>query len=271
MPATKEGKSVPQFDPKDPDIPLEATLDAISDVEDRKDYLDIVTDQVTRRSLNFTNVRKIRKKESPPMFYDLSNFSFSYAYSDVEQSNFNTAQYSQRNIRGSVTYSYTFPAINIAPFSGIQSPWLGLIRDFNFSPLPTSFGATAELNRSFFKTVYRDVDLNPLTNDANYQKAFTFNRMYDLRWNLTTNLALDYRAMANAIIDEPLGDLDTEEKRDTVWTNLKRFGRMKNFDQQVSATYTVPFDRLPVTDWVKADVAIRCGLYLESRGLYLGC
>ena len=255
----ERGESVPQFDPKEPDIPLEATLDAISDPQERNNYLDIATDQITRRSLNFTNVRKIKTGDSPSMFYDLSNFSFSYAYSDVEQSNFNTAQYLQRVIRGGVSYNYTFPTINIAPFSGIQSPWLGLIRDINFSPLPTSFSASADLNRSFFKTVYRDANLNPLINDANYQKSFTFNRQYDLRWNLTTNLSLDYSSRANAIIDEPLGDLNTESKRDTVWNNLKKFGRMKNFDQQVGATYTVPFDRLPITDWVKADVRYTAG------------
>ncbi len=254
----ERGESVPQFDPRDPDIPLEATLDAIVDPQERNNYLDIVTDQITRRSLNFTNVRKIKTNETAPMFYDISNFSFSYAYSDVEQSNFNTAQYLQRTIRGGIAYNYTFPSINIAPFSGIQSPWLGLISGINFSPLPTSFSASADLNRTFFKTLYRDANLNPLA-EANYQKSFTFNRQYDLRWNLTSNLALDYTARANAIVDEPEGDLDTEDKRETVWDNLKKLGRMKNFDQQITATYTIPFDRLPVTDWIKADVRYLAG------------
>ena len=54
----ERGTIIPQFDPKDPDIPLDAALNSRTDPQERATYLDIVTDQTTRRSLNFTNVRK---------------------------------------------------------------------------------------------------------------------------------------------------------------------------------------------------------------------
>ena len=35
--------------------------------------------------------------------------------------------------------------------------------------------------------------------------------------------------------------------------NLKKFGRTKNFDQNITLNYTIPFDKIPVTDWLGAD------------------
>jgi len=257
----EKGMIEPQFDPRDPDIPLDAALAALP-ADERAAYRQIVTDQVTRRSLNFTNVRKIKLNENARShFFDLSNFTFSYAYSDVERTNFNTALYYQRIMRGGIGYNYSFPELNVQPFANVgifSSPWLALIRDFNFSPIPSTISIRGDLNRSFVKTVYRGEDLNPLS-DPLYEKAFTFNRIYDMRWNLSQNLALDYGARAYAIIDEPEGDLETQAEIDTVINNLKRFGRMKNFDQNLSATYTVPFDKLPITDWVSADIRYNAG------------
>src|SRR5690606_7845315 len=67
------------------------------------------------------------------------------------------------------------------------------------------------------------------------------------------NLTFDYNARANAVVDEPEGELDTEEKRDEVMTNLKKFGRMKNFDQSASVNYTLPLDKIPLVDWLRSD------------------
>jgi cell surface protein SprA len=265
----ERGNIEPQFDPRDPDIPLDAALAALP-ADERAAYRQLATDQVTRRSLNFTNVRKIKLKENAAShFFDLSNFTFSYSYSDIERSNFNIASYEQRLIRAGIGYNYSFPDVNVQPFAnvnGFNSPWLALIKDFNFSPLPSTISVRGDVNRSFVKTVYRGADLNPLQ-DQFYEKAFTFNRVYDMRWNLSQGLSLDYGSRAFAIIDEPDGDLDTEEKRDEVLTNLKQFGRMKNFDQALTATYAVPFAKLPLTDWVSADARYAAGYTWRAGAL----
>lgn len=265
----ERGTIIPQFDPKDPDIPLDAALNSRTDPQERATYLDIVTDQTTRRSLNFTNVRKNKVREDARShFFDISNFTFSYSYSDIVRSNFNTATYEQRLVRGGVGYNYSFPDLNFQPFANVsflQSPWFALIRDFNFSPMPTSVSFRGDLQRNFVKTQYRDENL--LSLEPLYEKAFTFNRIYDLRWDLTQNLGLDYSARTYAIIDEPTGELDTEAKRNEVIENLKKFGRMKNFDQAVTATYTLPFDKIPITDWLDADARYQAG-YTWQAGPY---
>ena len=79
----------PEFDPKDPDIPLEQTLNSFGNQDSEDEYLEIVRDRTTRRSLNFTNVRKVKTKpDAKNHIYDIENFSFTYAYSDINTSNF---------------------------------------------------------------------------------------------------------------------------------------------------------------------------------------
>jgi cell surface protein SprA len=121
--------------------------------------------------------------------------------------------------------------------------------------MPSSIGVRLDLNRSFSKNVYRNPDGvgGFISSPANYMKYFTFDRQYNVRWNLSKNLSVEYNSRANAIIDEPEGDLDTEQKKDSVWHNLKRFGRMKNFDQSITVNYTLPLDKIPATDWLGAD------------------
>src|SRR5690606_12560566 len=80
-----------------------------------------------------------------------------------------------------------------------------------------------------------------------------FNRYYDVTWNLTRNVVLSYNTIANAIVDEPRGDINTEVKSDSLWENFKKLGRIKNFDQRIRLTYRLPLDKLPLTDWMTAD------------------
>ena len=88
-----------------------------------------------------------------------------------------------------------------------------------------------------------------------------------MRWNLSKNLAVDYSARANAIIDEPEGDINSDVKRDSIWSNIKRFGRMKNFIQNISGNYRVPFDKIPVTDWINADAQYTVGYTWQAGTL----
>jgi cell surface protein SprA len=80
-----------------------------------------------------------------------------------------------------------------------------------------------------------------------------------MRWNISRSLSLEYNARANAIIDEPEGELDTQEKKDSVITNFKNLGRMKNFDQTVTVNYTLPLDKFPVTDWLGGEYRYQAG------------
>lgn len=273
----EKSRSTPQFDPLDPDVPLEASLRSIASPDEREAYRRIVEDRTERRSINFTNVRKEKvNPEAKKHFFDIENLSFSYAYSDVVTSNVNTETYLQKSMSGGVGYNYSPQPFVLEPFAKmdfLSSPYLRLIKDINLSLLPSNLTLRADLNRNFRMTqLYNDeLEIDPTL--RYYERLFTFNRTYGMRWNLTKSLSLDYNARANAVIDEieditPIeGDLNTQEEWSYVWEQVKNLGRMKNFSQDVSATYRLPLDKLPLTDWISADVRYGAGYTWTAGGL----
>lgn len=254
----ERSRSVPQFDPLDPDLPLEDVLSSFETQEERDDYFNKVVDISNRRSLNFSNVRKRKTNtDKISMPWAIENFSFTYAYNEVTRSNINTASYDFKNYRGAITYSYQPAELNVQPFKNVKfldSKWLKLIKDINFNLIPNNIIISANLNRSFLRTQLRNSDLGTDGIDPYFEKSFTMDRSYAVNWNLAERLTLDYTATANAIIDEPEGDIDTDIKRDSVWNNLKNFGRIKNYTHNINATYTIPFDKFPLTEWISSDL-----------------
>jgi cell surface protein SprA len=242
----------PNYDPANPDLRLSAALKSFNTDEERDEYIKLIRDQETRKSLNFINVRKIKTKaDAPSHLWDIENFSFSYAYSEARRQNFTIAESLQKQYKGSVAYTFTPKATGVEPFKnskGLSSPWLKAIKDFNLSFLPSSLGVRFDLDRSFGKNVYRN---DGFLSAPNYLKYFTFNRQYNLRWNISKGLSLEYNALAYAIIDEPEGEGDSVNSE--IKKNLKNFGRMKNFDQRFTINYAIPLDKIPLTDWLGAD------------------
>jgi cell surface protein SprA len=259
----------PQFDPANADLRIDAALKSFNTDAERESYLKLIQDRSVRRSLNFTNVRKTKvRKDARTHVYDIENFAFTYAYSEATQTNFNLQENTRRSIRGAVAWQYTPKFTGFEPFKdskGLKSPYLKMIKEFNFNPLPTNVSIRGELDRSFTKLVYRNSNSDAASSLPNFQKYLVFNRFYTARWSLTKSLTLDYNSRVNAIIDEPDTDpeggrsrilnreISAKEYRDSVLTNLKNFGRMKNFEQTVTANYTLPFEKIPVTNWIGAD------------------
>jgi len=272
----------PRFDPANPDITLEASL-LNRDEDERDEYEEQVTDITTRKSINFTNVRKEKvNPEAKKHIYDIENFSFTYAYSEVLRTNFNLQRYLKQNYNAAIAYNYSPTNEPWQPFAeskGFKSPWFKLIKDFNINPIPSNIGVRADLKRQLVTTIYRNDESLNVNNQSNFEKFFTFDRNYNLRWDLTNNLLIDYNARANAIIDEPNtnpnGGLDEsgdfvskEQYNDSIWTNLKNLGRMKNFDQSLSANYRLPLDKIPVTDWLSSDYKYQASYSWKAGPLY---
>ncbi|MEQ9007646.1 MAG: cell surface protein SprA, partial [Ekhidna sp.] len=257
----------PQFDPLDPDVPLEASLEAFDNIAERERYRRIVEDRTTRRSINFTNVRKEKvNPDARKRIYDIENFSFSYAYSDRVSSNVNTQSLLNKTVSGGINYNYSPAAWSLEPFSEsekLSSPYLALIKDINLSPIPTNFSFSTNLRRDFRLTQYYNDDLTTEGVNPLYERTFTFARNYGLRWDFTKSLGLTYSATANAVIDEPEGiiegDINTKQEREYIWDQIFTLGRMKNFNQSIALNYKLPLDKIPFTDWLSSDARYTVG------------
>ncbi len=262
----------PKYDPANPDLRISAALQALNTSE-QKEYLKVIQDRSYRRSLNFTNVRKTKlSKEAKSHIYDIENFAFSYSFTEAKQSNFNLLENTRKNVKGAVAWQYQSKFGGFQPFKDVKfvsSKYLQLIKDFNFNPLPSSISVRGELERSYSKILYRAYtpgNPNASTTAPAFQKYFIFNRYYNFAWQLTKSLKTEYNATVNAIIDEPDSDpnggysssqpnrfITKQQYYDSVMGNLKNFGRIKYFDQNITATYTMPFDKFPATNWINGD------------------
>ncbi|HSZ26533.1 MAG TPA: cell surface protein SprA, partial [Cytophagaceae bacterium] len=249
----------PEYNPLDPDVKMSnysrKELDTL-----RKQVEDITT----MRSINFTNVKKIKtKKGAKNHFYDISNLAFTFGYNEVKRKNFTMADYSSKLYKASINYNHTFKPLHIEPFKNfklVRSKYLRLIKDINLNPVPTSFLFRNDVNRSLVETEYYEAGPYTPVQTPLFQKSFMLTRTYALPWNITKSINLNYTATANAIVDEPARAPGDQAYKDTLWRNFVSLGRMKNFNQGLNATYKLPLDKFPMLNWLNSDVNYTTGV-----------
>lgn len=247
--------TTPEYDPYDLDIKLKDKLSGLAG-KDRTTTKNAAIDKTTIKTVNFTNMRVMPSTKTH--IWSLSNFDFSYSFIKYEQSNPLILKNDVVKHRGGLGYTFNKQPKYFEPFKKIiksRSPWYALVRDFNLNPQPSLLSFRADINRQFGVFVPRIV--NSFDNkvervDTTYDKFFTFDRYYNLRWDLTRSLNIDFSAVNNARIDEPMGAIDTRQKKDTIIRNFFKAGRNTLYQQRAIASYTLPLTKLPLTDWINA-------------------
>ncbi len=245
----------PEYDPYDKDIKYQEKLNGST--KDKRDSIrDAAVDQTTIKTFNITNVRFI--SVGKPGILNPGNFDFSYAYSQFEQKSPVILQNKITRQRGAIGYTYTGQSTYLEPFKRLiksNSPWFSLVKDLNFNWRPSFLNFRADINRQFGEFIPRIVntfDSKVERVDTTYDKYYTFDRYYGLRWDLTRSLNLDFTAINNARIDEPFGRIDTKAKKDTVRRNFFNGGRNTLYQQKATLIYSIPLNKLPLTDWIQA-------------------
>ena len=247
----------PQYDPFDLDVKLSDKIKAAKTKTQQDSIRKAALDQTTIKTLNFTNVR-FGSANNRPSLFKLSNFDFNYAFSLTEQSSPLVLQNSISKQRGGFGYTYMTQSSYVEPFKKIirtKTPWLALIRDFNFNLKPSSLTFRTDINRQFGQFIPRVVNTaggSVDKVDTTYDKYFTFDRYYHMGWDLSRSINLNFDATNNARVDEPYGRLDTKAKRDSVKNNFWKGGRTTLYQQKAIATYTFPLSKFPLTDWIQA-------------------
>ena len=249
--------SQPEFDPFDYDITLKDKLATMEDAQQRKDYVRDVSDYTAIRSLNFTNVRKERSPTKKKIYpWDIENWSATYAFTETFRTNPIIAHDLIRKRKGALAYTYTARPKYIEPLKKVfkKGKYLALLRDFNFNLIPATVSVRNELNRQYGELVLRDLYGDALI-DTTYNKYFTWDRYYDVRLDLTKSIKVDFSAVNRTRIDEPDGKIDSEVKKDTIRQNILALGRNIEYRHNATVNYTLPWNKLPVLDWVSTRAA----------------
>ena len=254
--------SNPQYNPLNPDIIFAQDLQSYTSTTARDSIKKIAQDYTQRKSLNFMNVRKDRVGTSKVRLYDIENFDVTYAYTEINHRSFDVVFDNKKTYKGALGYNFSINPKNITPFGKIKflqkSKSLALIRDFNFYYLPKSLSFRTDLDRMYNETLMRDKTEARLIIEPNYVKTFDWNRLYNMRFDLTRSLNVDFSAMANARIDEPAGKIDKNDadyswKRDSILNNLSDFGRITSYNQTLNVNYNIPINKIPLFNWLSSN------------------
>ena len=247
--------SAPQYDPFDKDITLKQKIRDANSKSDRDSIRNNAIDFASIKTISFTNVHKNRTNDKKPQLWDVENLDVSYTYTKTEAHNPLIEYNNVTKQQGSLGYNFMPQPKFFSPFKKLfgksKTHWFDLVKDFNINPIPSQLTFKADVFRQFAVLKPRSIGGNDkFVTPETFDKYFTFNRNYILRWELTHSLTLDYSALNNAVIDEPDGRLDTRAKRDTVRDNFFSGGRNTVFNQVINLSYNVPLSKLPLTDWI---------------------
>lgn len=253
--------STPEYDPYDLDIKFKEKLDNAA-AADKDSIRDDAITQTTIKTVNFTNVKKLNTSGKPLKIYSIENLDFSYSYTKTESSSPLIQNDELTRHRGGVGYNYTAQPKYWEPFKKLirsRSPWFNLLKDFNLNPAPSLLGFRADVNRQFGAIRPRNVGGGNYQIPETYDKYFVFDRIYNLRWDISRALNLDFSATNNARIDEPVGRINTKEKQDSVRKNFLKGGRNTLYRQSAKVAYTLPTSKLPILDWTSVKVGYAAG------------
>lgn len=253
----------PEYNPFDPDVKFKNALDIIEDQAGKDSLKTAARDVVKQTNFNITNLRKNRVGKKKPHFWDVENFNASYAYTKQEQRSSDIEYAIDKSYRGGLGYTYSTNPKNIQPFAKAKwasSPYLQLIKDFNFYYMPKSFSFSTEMFRQYQEQKLRNKSTGDIIIRPTYAKNWDWNRTYDFRYDITKALNFTYNASANAYIYEPAGmpERETAEwtaNRDTIKNEIFGMGSMSRFNQTSKINYNIPINKLPFLDWVTSNAS----------------
>ena len=248
-----ENLKTPEYNPLDSEIELDKMPE-----QERNKSLDMVEDYTRRKTLSVSNLSKNRTTDATPILYDIENFSLSFFLNETYSKSVELTKFLDINTKGSITYDFNLSPFNVRPFSSFNSldnQWLTLIKDINFYYLPSKIYFSVNMNRSYTQRIIRNIE-NPefKTNDF-YRKTFDLDWNFSFVYNLTRALKFELSSEAYNTIDEPEGDIDSDEKRQVIWDNLMKLGRPRKFHQNLLATYFLPLNDIPIFSWIDIDLS----------------
>ncbi|MBT6766158.1 MAG: cell surface protein SprA, partial [Prolixibacteraceae bacterium] len=253
----------PKYNPLEPDIEMDQSIQRAENQQEVDSIKFISQDLVTRKSINFTNVKVEPQTEQTKVhLWDPANFAVTYSYNEIFRRDINTEYNLDKTYRGMFSYNYSSRPKLVQPFSKInfmQKGPLKLIGDFNFYPLPTQISYRTDLFRRYHETQTRNITNPNFILPATYEKDFLWNRFLDIRYDVTRTLKVDFSSRSTSRIDEPEGrmnplDDDYQLKKDSILSNLWNLGRPTLYNHNFNVSYTIPINRIKILSFISSSV-----------------
>lgn len=277
--AYSKERIVPRYNPLDTDMSMSDALESLTTRAERDSLRNITDRVVVNKNFSVSGLRFNRSSKGTPMPYDLSNFSLGYAYAQRHTTGETTAWEKDENWKLNFAYSYSPGTKTFSPFKKLvksNSPWLALIRNFGLNYLPQSVAFNSDITRNYYELQERDLEqLDNKTLPLSYSSDFLWNRSFQLRWDIMKAIHFNFQSATNAEIEQPRvvvnKDLYPNEYaawKDSVNLSIRNLGRPLAYQQSTDLSWNIPFNRIPLLDWIIADAKYNA-TYHWTRGAEL--
>jgi len=269
-------KVSPKYNPFDTDMLLDDALDALANGHQRDSLRSLTNHTETNKNLSFTGVKLNISSRNHPMPYDPANFTFGYSRSTQFTEGQTTVYERELNWKANINYSWSPNWKPWEPFKNLKgkSKWLDIIKAQNIAFAPQNITFSTDMNRSYYELQERDLenpnDLSALP--ATFSQVWTWNRNFSLKWDIFKALHFSFQSGTKAEIEEPYTQVNKdlypdryEAWKDSVKMSLRHFGRPLDYHQNTQISYKVPFDKIPIADWISSDIAYNA-TYSWKRG-----
>lgn len=270
----------PKYNPLDTDMLLKDALDACANDHERDSLKNLTTTKTINKNFSLSNVKVNIATPKHPMPYDPANFSLHYSHSHSYKSGETTAWESEKTWNGGLNYSYSPVYKPLEPFKNKinrRNKWMQIVRDLNLNYLPQNISFNTDIHRTYYELQERDMENleTPNSIPLSFAQQFLWNRDFNLRWDLTKALHMNFSSATHAEIAEPYTPVNKdlyadhyEAWKDSVWHSIKGWGTPLDYQQTFEATYKLPLNKLPVFDWLTSDATYNAN-YSWTRGTQL--
>ena len=253
----------PRYNPLDNDMRLDDAIESAASKHEQDSIESLAVTKTTNTNFALSNIRWGLKTKRHPMPYDPANFSFSYSHSHFDTSGETTVYEKRDEWRGALSYSYSPVYKTWEPFKGLKgkSKWLNFPKALGFNYLPQNIGFNTQITRNYYEQQLRDLEnLENQNLPLIFDQQFLWNRDFTLRWDFTKNLHFSFQSGTRAQIEEPYTPVNKDlypdrysAWKDSVWQSIKNLGTPLDYQQQVTASYQLPLNKLPIFDWLNCD------------------
>ena len=268
----------PRYNPLDSDMRLSDALESAANQHERDSIESIAVTKTRNTNFALSNLRWGLKTKRHPMPYDPANFSFSYSHAHRNTSGKTTVYEREDQWRGALNYAYSPVYKTWEPFKKLKgkSKWLNFPKSIGLNYLPQSISFNTEMTRNYYELQERDLEsLENQNLPLTFSEQFLWNRDFSLRWDFTKNLHFTFQSATRAEIEEPYTPINKDlypdqyvAWKDSVKQSIRNWGTPLDYQQQVTASYQFPLNKLPIFDWVNADASYS-GRYTWVRGTEL--
>ncbi|MDO5104255.1 cell surface protein SprA [Capnocytophaga sp.] len=260
--------STPEYDPVYQDIRLKDRLSVAQTPQERQAIKEQAENLTLRRGINLIGVKKGFSEGQKKRFYNIENFTFNYAYNEVNHHDYELEYEDEQNVRTGLLYNYAFTPKTVEPFKKSQRfssnrywKWLA---DLNLNLLPASVTFSSNITRSFTKQLFRDVYFEGVditkqkTMPELQQRNYLMDYQVGINYNITRSLRVNFNATNNSIVRnyylyDANGEVTGVRKEAGLWDNFWDLGDPNHFFSKFQVNYELPFSKFPFLQFIKAN------------------